>query len=270
MIQSILTIPLVLAATWVNLAPTNRLGGRMVSEGYLRGKTVLVDCRDYGKRECVEPAKALEEVWQSLKTKPFAVVGSHRGESDAERIGKIVGKLNLSYAVYDHADRQGENAIEMEEGRYYVFDVTGKFLYGGKDLQQARGVAASAIMGAAYPQNPKQWRHILDYETQWLPGKAYLHLTEFREKFPAEAAAYDEKWEAYSASDEIKRLAKLEKLARAAKDYDPKVAGAKKIAPAQIEKAIGKFEDLKQSEDPVVVQEAKNCLADLKWAAAAL
>lgn len=242
----------------------------MVSEGYLRGKTLMVDCRDYGKSDCKEAAKALQEVWEGLKTKPFVLLASHRGTADKERVGKIIEKLGVTYPVYADADRQGENTIEFEPGKVYVFDITGKYLYSGTDIQRARGVVASAIMAMAYPMTLKAWQHVLDYEVRWLPGQALGHLREFREKFPDKASRYAEEWERFSASEEIKRLEKLETLAHAVKDRDYNALGVKKIDPARLDNAIEKYSDLKKSADPIVVQEAKNCLAELTWMSAVL
>ena len=41
------------AYEWDNVGPDSRLGGRMISAGYLRGKVVLLDRRDY-----TDPANA--------------------------------------------------------------------------------------------------------------------------------------------------------------------------------------------------------------------
>ena len=265
----LLTTALLTAATWTNLTPTNHLGGRMVSAGYLRGKTVLVDCRDYGKKECVAPAKELEDIWASLKTKPFVVLASHCGEADPKRIAKIVEKLNLTFAVYDHVGLE-DAEVTLTPGKIMVFDLTGKPLYTGDDPRQARGVASAAIMAASCPQTVKEWRHILDYELAWLPGKAYERLQEFRAKFPAEAEGYAEVWASLSSRAEIKKLAKLEQFAHAAKDYDHGAAGTRRMSAENIDAVAEKFAPLKQSADPLVVQEAKNCLADLIWTAAIL
>lgn len=270
MINLCMAASLVFAAGWVHLGPEDRIGGRMVSEGYLRGKTLMVDCRDYGRSDCKDAAKALQDVWDGLKTKPFVLLASHRGTSDKERVGKILEKLGVTYPVYAGADRQGENTIELEPGKVYIFDMTGKYLYSGTDIQRARGVAASAIMALAYPMNLKTWQHVLDYEVKWLPGKAFEHLKEFREKYPNDVGRYAEEWEKFSASEEIGRLAKLETLAHAVKDRDYDALGVKKIDPSRLDNAIEKYADLKKSEDPVVVQEAKNCLAELTWMSAVL
>ena len=69
---------------------------------------------------------------------------------------------------------------------------------------------------------------------------------------------------------ETKRLAKLVRIAQQAKDYDFKDANAKRLNLEKVEKAIELYEDLKNSENPFIAQEAKNCIADLTWTAAML
>ena len=248
---------LVLAAGWVHLGPADRVGGRMVSGGYLRGKTVLVDCRDYGAAESADVIRQLEDTWRAFKSKPFVVLGAHRG-GDANA---AVKRLGVTYPVYSGAAPDGR---ELESGRLYVFDVTGKFLYICKDARQASGVAASAIVAAANPQTPKQWAHILDYELEFLPGKALADLREYRARNPADAARYDRDWARLSQDQDAIRLERLERMAKAARDGVPRAFGAADLARA--EKAYGA---LRGSADGAVAQEAKNCLADLKWAAAA-
>ena len=75
----------------------------------------------------------------------------------------------------------------------------------------------------------------------------------------------------YNASDnEIKRLAKLVELSRLVKDRDRSSKKSARITPEILEKAIEKYIDLKQSDNPNVAQEAKNAIADIKWSEATL
>ena len=129
---------------------------------------------------------------------------------------------------------------------------------------------ASALMAMRSPQTPKQWKHYIDFDVDVLPGRAYLEIEEFRKAFPKESSVYDDVWERFNADDEIKRLAKLERLARMAKDYDFKDANAKRLSAEKVEKAIELSADLKKSGNPLVAQEAKNCIADLTWTLAVL
>ena len=218
--------------------------------------------------------RRLEEVWQTFKMKPFVLIGSHRGTAGAEKIKRIAEGLKLTYPIYRDADMvrpQGQkDADQQRAGCLYIVGSTGKILYCGKDDRRAAGVIASALMAMRSPQAPKQWKHYIDYDIKVLPGKAYLEIEEFRKAFPNEAAAYDDVWERFNADVETKRLAKLVRIAQQAKDYDFKDANAKRLNLEKVEKAIELYEDLKNSENPFVAQEAKNCIADLTWTAAML
>ena len=259
---------------WENIDPAHHLAGRMASSGYLRGKVVCVDCRDYGDKSGVESMRSMEEIWQSFKMKPFVLIGSHRGEAGAEKIKRIAEGLKLTYPIYKDADivrtQEQKDADPERTGYIYVIGSTGKFFYRGKDERRVQGVIASALMSMRSPQTPKQWKYYIDFDVDVLPGRAYLEIEEFRKAFPKEAAAYDDVWERFNADEEIKRLAKLERLARMAKDYDFRDVNAKRLSVEKVEKAIELSADLKKSQNPLVAQEAKNCIADLTWTAATL
>ena len=259
---------------WSNLDAEHHLAGRMASAGYLRGKVVCVDCRDYGDKGCVDAVRGIEEAWQTYKMKSFAMIGSHTGEAGADKIKRVAKGLGLTYPIYRDAglDRAEERRADAEgrSGYVYVVDCTGRVLYRGKDCRRAFGVAADALMAMRSPQTPKQWKYYIDFDIDVLPGRAYLELEEFRKAFPAEAREYDEAWKRLGASEDVRRMAKLETLTQQAKDYDFKDKGAKRLSDDKVKLAIEAFSDLKQSSDAAVAQEAKNCLAELIWTAARL
>ena len=66
----------------------------------------------------------------------------------------------------------------------------------------------------------------------------------------------------------MKKLARLVELARQVKDRDAAAQSAQRLSPAAAERAAEKFASLKESLNENIVQEAKNALADIKWAAA--
>ena len=152
----------------------------------------------------------------------------------------------------------------------YIIGGTGRIIYCGTDDRRAAGVIASALISMRSPTTVKQWKHYIDYDIKVLPGKAYVEIEEFRKTHPKEAAAYDEVWAKFNEDSDIRRVAKLERIAQQAKDYDFKDANAKRLNLEKVEKAIELSADLKKSENPFVAQEAKNCIADLTWTAAML
>ena len=269
-----LAAPEVKPVEWENVDPAHHLAGRMASAGYLRGKVVLLDYRDYGDKSGVDAMRRMEEVWQTFKMKPFVLIGSHRGTATAEKIKRIAEGLKLTFPIYKEADvvrTEEQKKTDPEHiGFMYIIGGTGRILYCGKDDRRAAGVIASALISMRSPTTVKQWKHYIDYDINVLPGKALLEIEEFRKSFPKEGAAYDEVWEKFSADSDIKRVSKLERLAHMAKDYDLKDPNAKKLSAEKIELAIEKASDLKNSENPLVAQEAKNCIADLTWTLAVL
>ena len=267
---------------WTNVKPESRIGGRMISVGYLKGKVVLLDHRDYGDEKEFPAIQRLQAIWATYKTKPFVLVGSHYGKHDRERVEKVMKKFGVTFPVYDDVrlmktDWSDEDRASMkqtyESGKplLMVMDSTcTKRLYYGYDDRSATGVIGSAIMGASRPMAPKQWDYLLKWETNNLPGKAYVRLKDYRAQYPRDAAKFDAFWAKCKDSDELNQLAKLVELSRLVKDRDTNSASAKKITPEVLEKAIEKYSPLKQSEDPAVSQEAKNALADIKWSASSL
>ena len=267
---------------WENISPDTRIGGRMISPGYLRGKVVLLDRRDYGDSANAPAIKQLQALWATYKTKPFVLVGGHHGASDKAKVEEAIKKLGVTFPVYQDvkfvkpdATPEEVEAMErtwaLERPLLTIFDSTfRKKLYYGYDERQASGVIGSAIMAAARPMTPKQWQFLLDWETTNTPGRAYSRLKELRTQDPATAARYADFWTKARENDEIVRLAKLVELSRCVKDRDENAASAKRITPEILDKAIEKYSDLKQSEDANVAQEAKNALADIKWSASTL
>lgn len=270
------------AYEWENIKPEAKLGGRMISAGYLRGKVVLLDRRDYGSMSQAAAIKQLQSIWATYKTKPFVLVGSHHGSSSKEQVEETLKKLGVTYPVYNDVRLVKPDATEQElevmkaawektEPSITIIDSTlRRKLYVGKDDRASQGVVGSALMAVSTPPGAKQYQFLLDYEIEKLPGRAFLRLKEFRERFPKEAAKYAADWERMSEDNEIKKLAKLVELSRLVKDRDRTTKTSQKITPEVLEKAIEKYSELKQSQNPNIAQEAKNALADIKWSEATL
>ena len=131
----------------------------------------------------------------------------------------------------------------------------------------------TALTDMESPRNVAQWKRFLDFEVEYLPGKAYLRLAEFKKKFPDEAKAYAAKERAIHAIPDVGKLAELVDFARKAKDmrkFGEKQQVQRKRYEQLVRDALAsaKYKPLLASENPFVVQEAKNALADLKWTAA--
>jgi len=253
------------AVDWQNAEPEARLGGRMISAGYLKGKVVLVDCRDYGQKENLAAMKRLQALWTAYKSKPFVLVGSHTGAASDRRIAAVMEKFGLTYPVY--RDFGGDGVGEAIS----VFDETGRRYYAGADDKAAQAVVGQLLMSMAAPQTEAEWTRYLDWEVRHTPGAAYLRLKEFAKQFPdAAKTRYGDDMKRLAARDEVKTLAKLVETARLMKDRDTASAAAQKLTKARVAAEIRKYAPLKESDDPDVVQEAKNALAELAWVKATL
>ena len=85
---------------WRNVTPETRIGGRIVSPGYLQGKVVLLDCRDYADASGAEAMKRLQGVWRTYASKPFVVLGCHTGRSNRAAAAALMSRLGITYPVY--------------------------------------------------------------------------------------------------------------------------------------------------------------------------
>ena len=262
------------AVDWRNLDEEHHLAGRKASKGYLRGKVVLVDRWGVNCAPCRALLPCMEEIWQSFKTKPFVLLGGHcKGWGDADGVQSLVRELGLTYPIYQDA---GLAALEPRFNAIpflYVVDETGKVVYRGRDERAATQAIVTALTDMESPRDAAEWKRFLDFELEYLPGKAFLRLAEFKKKFPAEAKAYAEKEKELKAIPDVKKLAELVDFARKAKDmrrFGEKQQMRQKRYEKLVKDALEspKYKPLLESDNPFVVQEAKNCLADLKWTAA--
>ena len=262
------------AAGWRNIDDGHHLGGRRASEGYMKGKVVLVDRWGAHCPPCRKMLPQVEHIWQSFKTKSFVVLGGHcAGWGTADEVRRIIDENKLTYPVYEDAgladDEPQFNAIPF----LYVVDETGIVVYKGHNERAATQAIVTALTDMDAPRDVGQWRRFLDFELKELPGKACLRLDEFSKKFPQEANEYAAAKRDLEQVPNIKELAELVKFAKQAKDmpvFNEKQKDKKQKFVKMIEAAIAKYSPLKDSKDQRVAQEAKNAIADLKWTLAAL
>ena len=261
------------AAEWKNVDAAHYLGGRKASAGYLQGKVVLVDRWGAKCPPCRALLPRVEEIWQNFKAKQFVVLGGHcQGWGDADEVKGIIAANKLTYPVYEDAGLAVDEPPFDSIPYLYVVDETGKIIFRGRDERTATQAIVTAITDMESPRSLKQWKRFLDYELEHLPCRALIRLREFKDKFPKEAREYAAKEKELLSIADLKNVTDLVEFARKAKD--PPVVGPKdKAKKAKYEKLVkdvlAKCEAFKEHSDPRVAQEAKNALADLKWAQAA-
>ena len=262
----------VLAAEWKNVDAEHYLGGRKASAGYLQGKVVLVDRWGAKCPPCRALLPRVEEIWQSFKAKQFVVLGGHcKGWGDADEVKGIIAANKLTYPVYEDAGLAVDEPPFDSIPYLYVVDETGKIIFRGRDERTATQAIVMAITDMESPRNLKQWKRFLDYELEHLPCRALIRLREFRKKFPKEMKDYEAKEKELLKIPDLKKVTDLIEFARKAKDpplFGPKDGAKKTKYQKLVSDVVSKCEAFKEHSDPRVAQEAKNAIADLKWAQA--
>ena len=260
------------AAEWRNVDAAHYLAGRKASAGYLQDKVVLVvkwgAKGDAGK----ELLSRAEELWTSFKSKSFVVLGGPVGGTDAAEAAKAsAAAAKVSFPVYADAGLATNEPAFAEQPFLYVVDETGKFIYRGMDDRLATQALVQALTDSESPRSLKQWRRYLGHEFAHLPAHAYLRLKAFKEKYPKEAGEYLPQAKELVKLDGLKKVADLVDFARRAKDapkFGPKEKAKQEKYEALVRGVIESCAPLKTVADPRLAQEAKNALADLKWAEA--
>ena len=260
------------AAEWKNVDAAHHLGGRKASTGYLLDKVVLAvrwGAKNDADKDLLVRA---EELWASFKSKPFVVLGGHVGGSgDAKAAKAVVEAAKVTFPVYADAGLATNEPAFVEPPYLYVVDETGKFIYRGTDDRLATQAIVQALTDRDSPRSLKQWRRYLDYEFKCLPAHAYLRLKAFNEKFPKEASEYLPQARELAKLDGLKTVADLVEFARRAKDaprFGSDETDKREKYEALVRETIESCAPLKGLADPRLAQEAKNALADLKWAEA--
>jgi len=253
---------------WTNLDAEHRIGGRMASEGYMCGKVVLVCRWGCSSETSCGYLSRMEEYWKNYKYKPFVLLGSHLGEcGSTNEANAVVAKKGLSFPVYADAGLSGFEPKAKEIPSLYLVDETGSVHYEGTDEHEAVERLVTTLTDMESPKDVEAWERFVDFETKTLPGRGFMRLEAFRKKFPQEAKKYEADYKRLKADAEVQKLVPLVRFAKQATDFDPKNKKTKNaVNRVKIEHAIQKYAPLKKSKNGLVAQEAKNALADLKWA----
>lgn len=230
------------AERWRGLGEGAYYSGPKLTEEDLAGKVVLVDCWGVNCPPCRALLPRMEQIWQSFKSKPFVLLGSHRQGRQAGKVAELVKESKLTYPMYDGAGlASGEpafNAIPF----LYVVNHRGKVVYSGHDERAATEAvvtaigAAGGVVGLTGDVAIKNYKSL---EKQLVLGKNVKNVVRT-------LAADVKKGEAKSANAAQKakaaEAAELLKAIEAAKDdvrYDIEVA--KKRDPAKALKLIADF-----------------------------
>lgn len=134
------------AVEWQGLSDSNWYSGRKLTSADLQGKVVLVDMWGVGCAPCREMLPKMEEIWQTFKSKPFVLIGSHRQGRQPAKVAALVEKCGLTYPIYDNVQLAGgptSGGIPF----LYVVDARGKVVFKDLGTGSERG-AIEAIVNA--------------------------------------------------------------------------------------------------------------------------
>lgn len=252
---------------WTNLDASKHVAGMQVSAGFLLGKVVFVDCRDYGAPGAESAIGSMERLWTTYRSRPFVLLGSHRGNNNLAAAKRNLEKAGATFPVYDDAGvplkfDKHEKGVEF----IFIIGADGKVRSTNRDEHTATMALTTWLTNAASPSKALL-KPLLEFESENLPGRAHLRLSELRKSDPYEVAnVYADMWKKLDRDDTVVALSKLEKLA----DQARQPAYGKKLSKNKIDRVIAFYTPFKKNPNPVVVQEAKNCLAELIWAKTAL
>ena len=139
------------AASWVNLDEAHHYSGPSLTEKDLEGKVVLVDNWGVNCPPCRESLPRIQEIWQSFKSKPFVLIGSHCQGKQPEKVKELVDANKLTYPMYERVGlAQGApafNAIPF----IYVINHRGRVVYSGHSDREATEELVTAIADIGQP-----------------------------------------------------------------------------------------------------------------------
>lgn len=134
------------AVEWQGLSASNWYSGRKLSSSDLMGKVVLVDMWGVDCGPCRALLPKMEKVWQTFKSKPFILIGSHCQGRQPAKVAELVEKCGLTYPIYDGVQLAGgpdSGSIPF----LYVVDARGKVVFKGVGTGAERG-AIEAVVNA--------------------------------------------------------------------------------------------------------------------------
>lgn len=130
---------------WKGLGEGNYYSGPKLTEADLLGKVVLVDCWGVNCPPCRALLPRMEQLWQSFKSKPFVLLGSHRQGRAPDKVAELVKANKLTYPQYDGAGVASGEPSFRGIPFLYVVNHRGKIVYSGSDERAATEAVVNAL-----------------------------------------------------------------------------------------------------------------------------
>lgn len=133
------------AVEWKGLGDNNYYSGPKVTADELAGKVVLVDCWGVNCGPCRALLPKMEQVWQSFRSKPFVLLGSHRQGRQPDKVAELVKANKLTYPQYDGAGLASGEPSFRGIPFLYVVNHRGKIVYSGSSEKSAIEAVVNAL-----------------------------------------------------------------------------------------------------------------------------
>lgn len=130
---------------WRGLDEASYYAGPKITEADLLGKVVLVDCWGVNCPPCRALLPRMEQIWQSFKSKPFVLLGSHRQGKAPEKVAELVKANKLTYPQYNAAGVASGEPSFRGIPFLYVVNHRGKIVYSGSDERAATEAVVNAL-----------------------------------------------------------------------------------------------------------------------------
>ena len=115
---------------WTGIEPDNWCAGLKIKPDSLKRKIVLVFEFSTDDEISTGMLPRIQQVWSAYNTKPFVVLGSHRGD-DSRAAAAAAKKAGVSFPVYQGAGWSREPR-SSELPFIYLVDDSGKVIYRGQ------------------------------------------------------------------------------------------------------------------------------------------
>lgn len=136
---------------WKGIDGGKHYSGPKLSTEALVGKVVMVDCWGVRCPPCRALLPRLEEYWQSMKGKPFVLIGSHMQGDCPDQIQALIDEHKLTYSIYNWCGLSegvhGDGSLPF----IYVVDPKLRVVYSGKRLDEAKAAVEVALQSVLGP-----------------------------------------------------------------------------------------------------------------------